>query len=67
MQASLTPERWEQIQQLFDEVVDMAYYEGETLKRKIKQGPLPLDEALDNGFAGTRAGSGLGRARALSA
>ncbi|MDX1488766.1 MAG: protein kinase, partial [Acidiferrobacterales bacterium] len=27
--------------------IAMAYYRGETLKKKIEQGPLPLDEALD--------------------
>ena len=27
--------------------IAMAYYEGETLKKKIERGPLPLDEALD--------------------
>ncbi len=27
--------------------IAMAYYDGQTLKQKIKQGPLPLDEALD--------------------
>ena len=27
--------------------IAMAYYEGETLKKRISQGPLPVDEALD--------------------
>lgn len=27
--------------------IAMAYYEGETLKRKLERGPLPVDEALD--------------------
>ena len=27
--------------------IAMAHYEGQTLKKKIKQGPIPLDEALD--------------------
>ncbi|MFB3133768.1 MAG: protein kinase [Rhodothermales bacterium] len=27
--------------------IAMAYYDGQTLKKKIKQGPLPLDDALD--------------------
>lgn len=27
--------------------IAMAYYEGQTLKYKIKQGPLPVDEAVD--------------------
>ena len=27
--------------------IAMAYYQGQTLKKKIRQGPLPLDEALD--------------------
>ena len=27
--------------------IAMAYYEGETLKKRIEHGPLPIDEALD--------------------
>ena len=35
MQASLTPERWEQIQQLFDEVVDLDE-EGRVVRRLVR-------------------------------
>ena len=39
--------------------ISMAYYEGETLKKKIARGPLPLDEAL--GYA-VQMAEGLERA-----
>jgi serine/threonine-protein kinase len=39
--------------------IAMAYYEGETLKKKIERGPLPIDQALD--FA-TQISQGLARA-----
>ena len=37
----------------------MAYYEGETLKKRIEHGPLPLDQALDTAI---QVGQGLGEA-----
>ncbi len=43
--------------------IAMAYYEGETLKRKIKQGPLPLEEALQYAVQMAR---GLEKAHAQS-
>lgn len=39
----------------------MAYYEGETLKRRLEAGPLPIDEALD---IATQVADGLARAHA---
>lgn len=39
--------------------IAMAFYEGETLDRKIERGPLPVEEALE---IGARVAEGLGRA-----
>jgi tetratricopeptide (TPR) repeat protein len=39
----------------------MAYYEGETLKRRLESGPLPIDEALD---IATQVADGLAKAHA---
>ena len=39
----------------------VAYYEGETLKQRIEQGPLAMDEAVD---IATRVGQGLSKAHA---
>ncbi len=39
----------------------MAYYDGETLKKRIERGPLPMDEAVD---IADRAAQGLAKAHA---
>jgi tetratricopeptide (TPR) repeat protein len=39
----------------------MAYYEGQTLKQRLEQGPLPVDEALD---IATQMADGLAKAHA---
>jgi serine/threonine-protein kinase len=39
----------------------MAHYEGETLKQRIEQGPLALDDAID---IATQVGQGLSEAHA---
>jgi tetratricopeptide (TPR) repeat protein len=41
----------------------MAYYEGETLKKRLESGPLPIEEALD---IATQVADGLAKAHAQS-